>query len=160
MQTENIWIFHKLQFSLTNVSLSGLSISVELLLLHQFLICGTHVLPQLRQFWDTFQAKLGDEGPYQVSIGATRLRLLELQELNDEAQKIRAEGLKNNYEEVDGVLHHQGLPFVPEVIRTKLISQHHNDPLEGHFGINKTNNLVSRKYYWPSLWKNIETYVK
>ena len=45
-----------------------------------------------------------------------RLRLSELQESDDEARKIRAERLKNDYEEVDGVLHHQGLPFVPKAI--------------------------------------------
>ena len=51
-----------------------------------------------------------------------RLRLLELQESDNEAWKIRAEGLKNNYKEVDGVLHYQGLPFIPGAIRTELIS--------------------------------------
>ena len=160
LQTENTRILHKLQSSLTNASLSGLSTSAELSPLHRVLICGTHVLPQLRQFWDTFRAELGTEGPYQVSIGAMRLRLLELQESDDEARKIRAEGLKNNYEEVDGVLHHQGLPFVPETIRTELISRHHDDPLARHFGIDKTKDLVGRKYYWPSLRKDIEAYVK
>ena len=160
LQTENTRILHKLQSSLINASLSGLSTSAELLPLLRVLICGTHVLPQLRQFWDTFQAELVTEGPYQVSIGAMRLRLLELQESDNEARKIRAEGLKNDYEEVDGVLHHQGLPFVPEAIRTELISRHHDDPLAGHFGIDKTKDLVGRKYYWPSLQKDIEAYVK
>ena len=116
LRTENTRILHKLQSSLTNASLSGFSISAKLLPLYQVFICGTHVLPQLRQFWDTFQAKLGTEGLYQVSIGAMRQRLSELQESDDEARKIRTEGLKNDYEEVDGVLHHQGLPFVPEAI--------------------------------------------
>ena len=51
-----------------------------------------------------------------------RLRLSELQESDDEVRKIRAEGLKNDYKEVDGVLHHQGLLFIPEAIRTELIS--------------------------------------
>ena len=122
LRTENTRIFHKLQSSLTNASLSGLSTSAELLPLHRVLICGTHVLPQLCQFWDTFQAKLGTEGPYQVNIGAMCLRLSELQESDNEVWKIRAEGLKNDYEEVDRVLHHQGLPFVLEAIRTELIS--------------------------------------
>ena len=160
LQTENTRILHKLQSSLTNASLSGLSTSAELSPLHRVLICGTHVLPQLRQFWDTFRAELGTESPYQVSIGAMHLRLSELQESDNEARKIRAEGLKNDYEEVDGVLYHQGLPFVPEAIRTEIISRHHDDPLAGHFGIDKTKDLIGRKYYWPSLRKDIEAYVK
>ena len=88
-----------------------------------------------------------------------RLRLAELQESDEESQRIRAEGL-NRYEELDGVLYHKGLPFVPEAIWTEIISRHHDDPLAGHFGINKTKDLVIRKYYWPSLQRDIEAYVK
>ena len=50
LKTKNIWIFHKLQSSLTNVSFSGLSTQAKLLPLHWVLICGTHVLPLLCQF--------------------------------------------------------------------------------------------------------------
>ena len=89
-----------------------------------------------------------------------RLRLLELQESDNEARKIRAKGLKSDYKELDGVLHHQGLPFVPKAIWTKLISRHYDDPLAGHFGIDKTKELVGRKYYWPSLRKDVKSYVQ
>ena len=44
LRTKNVKILHRLQFFLSNVSLSGLSTSTELLSLHQILICGTHVL--------------------------------------------------------------------------------------------------------------------
>ena len=89
------------------------------------------------------------------------LRLPELQESDDEVRRMRAIGeLQDGYKEVDGVLQHQGLPFVPEIIWTKLISRHHDDPLAGHFGIDKTRELVGRKYYWSSLRKDVEAYVK
>ena len=52
-------------------------------------------------------------------------------------------------------MYHQELPFVSEIIWRKLISQHYNDPLIGYFGINKIKNLIGRKYYWPSLQKNV-----
>ena len=138
LRAENTQILHRLQSSLTRASLSGLSLSSEtnLSTLHRVLICGTHVLPQLRQFRDTFRTELADENPYKASIGGIRLRLSELEELDEEARKIRAESL-GGYEEVDGVLHHQGLPFVPEIIQTELISRHHDEPLAGHFGIVK-----------------------
>ena len=119
-----------------------------------------YVLPQLRQLWDTFQAKLGDEGPYQVSISAMHLRLSELQESDNNIRKIRVEGLKNAYQEVDRVLYYQGLSLVLEAIQTKLISWHHNDFLAGHCDINKIKNLVRRKYYLASLRKDIEVYIK
>ena len=88
-----------------------------------------------------------------------RLRLTKLQESDEKAQKIRAEGL-DEYEDVDGVLQHQMLPFVPEIIQIELISRHHNDFLAGYFIIDKTSEIISRKYYWPNLRKNVEAYVK
>ena len=66
-----------------------------------------------------------------------RLRLQELQEKDAKAQKIRTEKRKS-WEEIDGLLHHQSLPYVPELIRTKLISRYYDNLLAGHFGIKKT----------------------
>ena len=91
LRVENSQILHRLQSSLTRASLSGLSLgSDDLSPLHRVLICGTHVLPHLRQFWETFRTELADEKPYKASIGGMRLRLAELQESDDEAQKLRA----------------------------------------------------------------------
>ena len=70
-----------------------------------------------------------------------RLRLAKLQESDEEAQKIKAEGL-DEYVDVDGVLYYQGLPFVPEVIRTELINRYHDNPLAGHFGIDKIREFI------------------
>ncbi len=58
------------------------------------------------------------------------------------------------------MLHYQDLAYVPKVIRSELISRHHDDPLAGHFGIEKTRELIARKYYWPTLRREIEAYVK
>ena len=81
-----------------------------------------------------------------ASIGRMRLRLAELQESNKKAWKIRAKGL-NRYKDVDRVLYHQRLLFVPEIIQIKLISRYYNDLLADHFDINKTGELISKKYY-------------
>ena len=58
------------------------------------------------------------------------------------------------------MLHHQGLPYIPEIIRTEPISKHHNNTLAGHFGIEKTQEFVARKYYWPTLHHDVDNYVK
>ena len=42
----------------------------------------------------------------------------------------------------------------------ELISRHHDDPLAGHFGIEKTRELLAQKYYWPTLCHDVEAYVK
>ena len=77
-----------------------------------------------------------------------RLRLQEFQDEDNQARKIRTEQPGNaNWQDVKIVLYHQGLPYVSEIITTELISRHHNNPLVGHFGIDKTRELVVRKYY-------------
>ena len=130
---------------------------MSLSLLHQIFICRTHALPQLRQFWRTFWLELANRGLYQASSGSMGFSLQELQETDSQAQKLRS---KEGYEEVEGVLHHQGLLFVPGAIQTKLISRHYNDPLAGHYSIKKTYELLVQKYFLPSLQHDIDAYVK
>ena len=94
LQAENGQIFCRLQNSLTNASLAGLSLlasssSFLLSYLHQVLIYGTYVLPQLQQFWQGLQKKLAQEGPYVV--GGMRLRLHKLQAKDKHACKLGAE---------------------------------------------------------------------
>ena len=108
LRAENTRILHKLQSSLTSASLSGLSTSTELLPLHQVLICGTHILPQLHQFWDTFWTELAVKHFYRASIGGMRLRLAELQESDKKARKIKTtRELQEGWKDSNGVLHHQ-----------------------------------------------------
>ena len=139
---------------------SGLSTSC-LLPLYQILICGTTVLPQLCQFWDSLLTNIARDSPYITNIGGMKLRLFELQENVEEAKLLRgAAGLPKDWEDVEGVLQYQGLPYVPEIIRSEVISCHHDDPLAGHFGIDKTRELVGRKYYWPCLRRNVKSYIQ
>ena len=39
-----------------------------------------------------------------------------------------------------------------------MISRHYNNLLAKHFGIDKIKKLVGRKYYWPSLRKDVKNY--
>ena len=54
--------------------------------------------------------------------------------------------MQEGWEDIDRVLHHQDLPFVPKVLRKKLINRHHDDPLAAHFGFEKTRELIALKY--------------
>ena len=118
-----------------------------------------HVLPQLNQFWDSLRNNIAHDGPY-ASIGSMNLRLPKLQDNDKEAKALRAGGLPEGWEEVEGVLQYRGPPYVPEIIRSEVISCHHNNPLAEYFGIDKIRELVGRKYYWPSLRKDVEDYVR
>ncbi len=76
------------------------------------------------------------------------MKLSELQDDDKEAKKLRSEQvLPESWEDIKQVLHYQGLPYVPKVIRSELISRYHNDLLAGHFGIEKTRELIAKKYY-------------
>ncbi len=119
--------------------------------LYQVLICGTVVLPQLCQFWDTIQSELADKSSYNASIGGIRMRLFQLQDDDKDAMKLKSEGLPEGWEEIEQVFYYQGLPYIPKVIRSKLISRHYDDSLVGHFGIEKTCELIASNYYWPTL---------
>ncbi len=88
------------------------------------------------------------------------MRLPELQDDDKEAMKLRSEGLPEGWEDIEQLLHYQGLPYVPKVIRSELINKYHNNPLAGHFGIEKTCKLIARKYYWSTLQQDVEVYVK
>ncbi len=54
------------------------------------------------------------------------------------------------------MLHYQGLPYLPKIVKTKLISTHYDDPPAGYFGIDKTRELIAQKYYRPILYRDIE----
>ena len=65
-----------------------------------------------------------------------------------------------SYQDIDRMLYHQGLLFVPKVIWMEFISRHYNNLLAGHFGIKKICELLARKDFWQTLRHNIEAYVK
>ena len=88
-----------------------------------------------------------------------RLRLQELQETDSKAQELRQQKA-DDYEEIDNILHHQGLPFVLEAIRTNLISHYFDNPLAGHFGIKKTCELLIQKYNQPTFRHDNAAYMK
>ena len=89
-----------------------------------------------------------------------KLRLVELHVEDSQARKIKMEKRGRNWEDSDGILHYQSLLYVHEIIRTELISKHQNDPLVGHFGIEKIRELIARKYYLEILYHEVEVYVK
>ena len=85
----------------------------------------------------------------------------ELQDNDEEAKVLKGSvDLSEDWENIEGVFQYRGLPYVPEIIRSGVISRYHDDPLGGHFGIDKTQELIGRKYYWPSLKKDVESYVR
>ena len=161
LQVENVKILHCLQFSLSNTSFLSLSTSAELSPLHWVFICGTYVLPQLRQLWSNMRTNIAQDSLYIANIGDMRLQLSKLQENDKETKLFRGPtDFLEGWKDVEGVLQYRELPYVLEIIRFKVISCHHNNLLIGHFGIEKIKELVGRKYYWPSLRRDVKSYVQ
>jgi hypothetical protein len=61
-----------------------------------------------------------------------------------------------------GILLYKGRIYVPpnQELRGKIIASHHDHPTAGHPGIAKTQELVSRLYWWPRMTIEIADYVK
>ena len=65
-------------------------------------------------------------------------------------------------EERDGFLYDSsGWMYVPDddSLCMKVIASHHDSPVAGHPGYQKTQELIERHYYWPGLSADIKSYV-
>ena len=118
-----------------------------------------YMLSQLKEFWNLFQSELSSEIFYTASISGIKLRLYKLQAKDKQAQKTRVKH-SESWDDINGVLHYQGLFYVLEIIQTELISRHHDNLLVGHCSIEKTRELDVWKYYWPTLRRDVEDYVR
>ena len=94
-QAENTRILQCLQSLLTNARASSTP-AAYIVFLKQVIIGRTHTFLELYQSWKTFCQELLAESPYQASIEGMRLRLIELQIENGQAQKIKVEKLGRN----------------------------------------------------------------
>ena len=61
-----------------------------------------------------------------------------------------------------GQLNYQGNRYVPEdsELQLRLIKEHHDTPLAGHPGRSKSFNLLNRQYYWKTMRKQVDRYVR
>ena len=62
----------------------------------------------------------------------------------------------------NNLLNHRGRISVPdkESIRAELLRRHYDDELAGHYGTEKTAELLTRKYYWEGLNKTVKKYME
>ena len=75
LRARNIKILHRLELLLARISRLLMS---RLSPFYQVLICGTTVLPQFYQFWESLWSKIAQKCPNIANIGGIRLCLPEL----------------------------------------------------------------------------------
>ncbi|KAJ1084320.1 hypothetical protein NDU88_004471 [Pleurodeles waltl] len=60
----------------------------------------------------------------------------------------------------DNYFYHQHALFLPtKKVQTEALQMCHDSPIAGHRGIRKTQELLQRSFWWPSLKTDTETYV-
>ena len=59
-----------------------------------------------------------------------------------------------------GIVYMHNLIYIPKSMRNKIITLHHNLPLHGHPGIEKTAEKIAQNYYFPNLRKMAQNYMK
>ena len=64
--------------------------------------------------------------------------------------------------EMNGRLFYRDCLFVPDhtPLRLQLLQDHHDPPAMGHPGRAKTLELLARNYYWPSMRKDVDRFVR
>ena len=60
----------------------------------------------------------------------------------------------------NGLVYLHNLIYVPKSMRNEIISMHHDTPLHGHTGTEKTTEQIARNYYFPNIRKIVREYVK
>ena len=63
---------------------------------------------------------------------------------------------------IEGVWYKDGRRVVTGGLEHKrtFIQAHHNAPVYGHPGVNKTYQLTSRRYWWPNMQQDVRNYVR
>jgi hypothetical protein len=52
------------------------------------------------------------------------------------------------------------LPPSSQSLRQRMIAEHHDAPIAGHLGRAKTQEALSRRFFWPDLAKHVAAYVR
>ena len=69
---------------------------------------------------------------------------------------------KDKYTFKDNLVYYQDKIYIPvnPELQYKILHEHHDSPLAGHLGIEKTIKNIQWDYYWPNMLKEIKEYVQ
>jgi RNase H-like domain found in reverse transcriptase/Reverse transcriptase (RNA-dependent DNA polymerase)/Integrase zinc binding domain/Chromo (CHRromatin Organisation MOdifier) domain/Integrase core domain len=78
------------------------------------------------------------------------------------ARGSRKAGSGNWKVDPEGIVRFKSRLYVPEEksLQAELLKRHHDDILAGHFGVEKTLDLLQRKFYWPKMAKDVRKYIQ
>jgi RNase H-like domain found in reverse transcriptase/Reverse transcriptase (RNA-dependent DNA polymerase)/Integrase zinc binding domain/Chromo (CHRromatin Organisation MOdifier) domain len=124
---------------------------------HQFVIDPVSLSPLViatRGLNDNLRQAILDALPEDPAIGP------HLSCLKD--QNLPTPNHLRNYSLEDGLLMKNGLIYVPanDSIKLQILRAHHDSPIAGHYGQDKTLELISREFFWPGMTKFVEDYIR
>ena len=69
--------------------------------------------------------------------------------------------VNKNYILKDGLLYYNERLYIPDnrKLKTLLLQEHHDIPIYGHYGIQKTYDFLHRNFYWPYMMEDVQDYV-
>ena len=118
-------------------------------------------------------AAMGVENAYDEPQESALDLLLELQSKDPLAlsqRRLLAEGIPpqnrsgTEFWSIDdkNLLRHKNAIYVPNdpALKDEIMKRNHDDPHAGHFGTRRTLELIQRKYFWPSMSREVEGYVR
>ena len=62
--------------------------------------------------------------------------------------------------EFNDILHYRGRLYVPKLMIPTILKSAHDSKVAGHFGQEKTIELVSRNFWWPGMDTDITEYIQ
>jgi hypothetical protein len=79
-----------------------------------------------------------------------------------EAIQAKSKGFADWTVDGSGYVRYRDRYYIPsaENLRKTLVSLYHDDPLAGHFGRNRTEELLRRKFHWVHLQRTVAEYVE
>jgi hypothetical protein len=67
---------------------------------------------------------------------------------------------KNLTADEKGLVYLRNLIYIPNYIRTEIIKRHHDNPMYGYMGIEKTAELILRNYYFLNIRRKVQNYIQ
>ena len=109
-----------------------------------------------------------DSGSFDGDIDDFVLLVQRLQQLDPEVQShiinVRSKDVPSPVWSVDtqGLLRFKDRIWIPAeaTVKAEILRHFHDDPLAGHFGVNRTEELIQRHFHWKNMRKEIQEYVR
>jgi hypothetical protein len=76
-------------------------------------------------------------------------------------KRLRTNEVNDEFEFMNSLLYFNRLLYIPPgPIQLKIIQMRHDLPIVGHFGFNKTIELISRDFWWLQMWKLVKEFIQ